>query len=299
MTIVDEVAAAALRGRVVAVLNTASGSADPSAEADTRAIFAAAGLPQAEVISAGPAEIETVLSDALAGAAVLVVLGGDGTIRSAASQCGSRKVLLVPLPGGTLNMLPAALYGPRSWRDALRDTLARPVVHDVSGGVAGNEAFFVAALLGAPTLWADAREAIRAGRFLEAVKCAITAARRSFSDPLAYRFGDKLHGKAEAVAVICPLISRVMDNDERSLEAVAVDTPGAAEALRLGFHALFADWRADPAVARAQVRNAMVTGHGRVQVILDGEPFRMGRTVLIRFTPLAFRALAPAVDDTA
>ncbi|MDQ2860336.1 MAG: diacylglycerol kinase family lipid kinase, partial [Pseudomonadota bacterium] len=203
----------------------------------------------------------------------------------------------VPLPGGTMNMLPKALYGARAWPEALADTLANPEIHHVSGGMAGEHAFFVAALLGGPTLWADAREAVRAGHLIEAAKRAVTAARRSYSEPLDYEFGDTLRGAAEAVAVVCPLISKVMNEDEPMLEAAAIDPETAGETLRLGFHALFDGWRADPTVKRAKVRRLRVTGHGGVPVIVDGEKVRMGRVVDIIFTPLAFRALIPTRQE--
>jgi diacylglycerol kinase family enzyme len=148
----------ALKGRLVAVLNTASGSVTARAEQDVRAIFDQAGLGHAEVVCAAPTALEATLDDAVARADVLVVLGGDGTIRTAAEKSGEARNMLIPLPGGTMNMLPRALYGARDWRQALRDTLAAPEVHCVSGGRAGDHAFFVAALVGAPTLWADARE---------------------------------------------------------------------------------------------------------------------------------------------
>lgn len=284
----------ALHKRLVAVVNTASGSAHAGSEAEIKTIFQTAGLGHADVICVGPDQIDEALSRGVANADVLVVLGGDGTIRSAAEKCAGGAVLLVPLPGGTMNMLPKALYGERPWAQALADTLADPQSHDVSGGMAGEHAFFVAALLGAPTLWADAREALRDANVIEAAKRSITAARRSLTEPLEYVFGDTMRGSAEAVAVVCPLISKVMDEAERGLEAAAVDTVTAGEALRLGFHALFDDWRDDPAVKRAKVKTITVTGHGRVPVMVDGEKMHMGRVVDIRFTPLAFRALVPA-----
>ncbi|MEO8812371.1 MAG: diacylglycerol kinase family protein [Caulobacteraceae bacterium] len=294
MTTTMDQPAAALAGRVVAVLNTGSGTCDANSEGQTKAIFAEAGLANARVVCATAAEIDSALDQTVGAADVLVVLGGDGTIRSAGAKCAGREVFLIPLPGGTMNMLPKALYGDRPWAVALADTLARPAVHPVSGGKANDSMFFVAALLGAPTLWADAREAVRGGHLVEAAKRSVTAARRSLSEPLDYRFDEALEGSAEAVAVVCPLISRVMDENERGLEAAAVDTASAGEALRLGFHALFDDWRDDPSVSRAKVKLVRVTGHGRVPVILDGEKARMGREVVIRFVPLAFRALVPA-----
>jgi diacylglycerol kinase family enzyme len=286
--------AAVLHGRLVAVLNTASGSVTARAEQDVRTIFDAAGLTHGEVICAAPAELEATLDAAVRRADVLVVLGGDGTIRTAAEKSEEGRNILIPLPGGTMNMLPRALYGARDWRQALTDTLAAPEIHPVSGGRAGPHAFFVAALVGAPTLWADARESLRAGHFLEAGRRSVTAIRRGMSEPLDYVFDTAMTGSAEAVAVMCPLVSKIMHEDERKLEAAAIDTRSAAELLRLGVTTLFSDWRTDPSVISCKVVRVSITGHGRVPVILDGERVKMGRRVDIAFTPLAFRALVPA-----
>ena len=57
---------------------------------------------------------------------VLIVLGGDGTIRTAAEACAEKGSYLIPLPGGTMNMLPRALYGNVSWEEALKKTLTAP-----------------------------------------------------------------------------------------------------------------------------------------------------------------------------
>ena len=283
----------ALQGRLIAVLNTHSGGCDETSTAEIQAIFDQAGLHTAEILTAGGPEIDGVLQRAADSADVLVVLGGDGTVRTAVEKLRGRGGFLVPLPGGTMNMLPKALYGESTWQSALADTLAAPEIHPVSGGRLGPHSFFVAALLGAPTLWADAREEL-----VVAAQRAVTAARRSFGEPLEYVFDGGLSGSAEAVAVICPLISKVMSEDEGMLEAAAIDTAGAADALRLGFHALFDDWRADPAVTRAKVKTATITGHGRVPVIADGERVRMGRSVTVEYVPVAFRALAPAKSES-
>ncbi|HWE99931.1 MAG TPA: diacylglycerol kinase family protein [Caulobacteraceae bacterium] len=288
---------AVLHGNVTAVLNVASGSVGPKASAEMEAIFDAAGMAQARVVSVDPAGLDNALDEAVADCDLLVVLGGDGTIRTAAEKCGQGRSYLMPLPGGTMNMLPKALYGARDWKAALADTLAAPEVHCVSGGRAQGHAFFVAALAGAPTLWADAREALRSWKIGEAARRSITALRRSLSEPLTYAFDEGPQGSAEAVAVMCPLVSRAMDEDERSLEAAAIDAKTAGDALRLGFNSLFDDWRNDPAVSRAKVRRVNVTGHGRVPLILDGERVRLGRSVDIQFTALAFKALIPAISD--
>jgi diacylglycerol kinase family enzyme len=283
-----------LAKRLVAVLNVGSGSCDASSSAQAKAVFDAAGLAHAKLVDVEPADLEAALDDAVKQSDVLVVLGGDGTISAAAAKCGAAGRLLIPLPGGTMNMLPKALYGDRSWTVALADTLSDPRVHVVSGGMAEDRPFFCAAILGAPSLCAQAREAGRKGDVVEAVKRAITATRRSATESLDYDFGAGLTGSADAVAVICPAISRAMSEDERTLEAAALDPETAAGLFGLAFHAAFDNWRNGASVSLAKVKTLRVTGHGDVPVILDGETAQLGRTVSVGFVPVAFRALVPA-----
>ena len=287
-------AKAALQKRIVAVLNIGSGSCDANSAAQAKAAFEQAGLSHAQVVSVEPADLDKALDDAAANADVLVVLGGDGTISAAATRCGGSGALLIPLPGGTMNMLPKALYGARPWREALAQTLADPKVHEVSGGKAGDHPFFCAAILGAPSLWAQAREAARKGDVVEAVKRSVTATRRSLTESLDYDFGGGSTGSAEAVVVICPTIAKDMNPDEPTLEAAAVDPETAAQLFGLAFHAAFDGWRNGASVSLAKVKTLRVAGHGEVPAILDGETVRLGRAVDISFLPVAFRALTPA-----
>ncbi len=283
-----------LQKPLIAVLNTGSGGCVPADGDHMAEIFSQAGLSHAQIVCVEPSQITAALKQVATSAEVVVVLGGDGTIGAAAGLCGRARKLLIPLPGGTMNMLPRALYGERPWAEALTDTLAAPVVHDVSGGRVGNRLFFCAAILGAPSLWADARESIRRVEIVEAVKRAGRAIRRSGVEPLSYTLGDGVSGTAEAVALLCPLISRRMNDDEPALEAAAIEPLAAADLFRLAFHAVFDDWRLDPAVSLAKVTRVDVLGQARVPAILDGERVRLGRTVRVDFVADAFRALAPA-----
>ena len=282
-----------LNKTVIAVTNAGSGSVNSDSAARMAEIFAQAGLPNATVVSAEPHDIDSVLVDAVGKADVLVVLGGDGTIRSAADKCGTAGKLIIPLPGGTMNMLPHALFGNVSWEEALIATLSSPRIRSVSGGSVGGQPFFCAAILGAPALWADAREALREGQLAEAAKRSLTAVRRS-SELLDYQLGQGVSGEAAAVAIICPLVSNALDAHEPSLEAAALRPVEAGEMFRLAFHSIFDDWRQDPSVTLARVTSVTVSGHGRVPVILDGEKVYMGRVVKVSFVPVAFRALIPA-----
>lgn len=284
----------ALRGQVIAVLNMGSGAGHEEAPGRMKRILADGGVATAEVVAVKSGELVAALDDAVMRADAVVVLGGDGTIRCAAEKCGLGAKPLVVLPGGTMNMLPRALVGERGWEQALVDTLADPGIHAVSGGRAQGQLFFCAAVLGAPSLWADAREALRDADLAEAAKRSLTALRHSHDKPLTYRFDDLATGEAQAVAVICPLISRAVAEDAPSLEIAAIEPKTAASLFRLAFHTVFDNWRLDPDVHLARVRSAEVTGHGRVPAILDGELTRLARTVEVEFVPHAFDAIVPA-----
>lgn len=194
-----------------------------------------------------------------------------------------------------MNMLPKALYGQRTWQDALTAILASPQLQEVSGGELDEHRFYCAAILGAPSLWADAREAVREGHILDAAKKAVTATRRSLSDAVKYDFG-KASGSAEAVAVICPLVSAAMKGQEPGFEAVALDPKTAAGLFGLAFHAAYDGWRSDDSVTCITTSRVTVTGHGTLPVILDGEKVSVDRKAEILFLPVAFRALVPAAQ---
>ncbi len=288
--------------RVQVVINPAAGSVGPGAEREMEQILGEAGINHT-VVAAAPEDLPQVLRAAVdAGPDLLIVLAGDGTARSAASLCGPRGPLLAPLAGGTMNVLPHAIYGTKPWQQALKETLADGVSMFVSGGEVDRERFYVAAILGSPALFAEAREAARAGLLGLAWQKARGAMARAFSARLRYQLEGGEIGRAEALALLCPLVSRAMADDERALEAAALNPHGAAEAFRLGFRAMFhdimGDWRLDPSVDTSKCRRGVAWATSAIPVILDGEPMRLHRRVEIRFVERAFRAYAPARKET-
>lgn len=283
--------------RIEVVANVASGSVGPDVRDRVEAIIAEAGL-NARVETPECAELSTCIRRSLdRGPDLLVIIAGDGTARCAAEMAGMDGPLVAPLPGGTMNMLPRALYGDRDWETALRDTLEDSRVRPVSGGEVGGHRFYVGALLGAPALWALAREAVRERKFDLAVRRARRAARRAFSGRLRFSIEGGPLQKAEALSLMCPLVSRALDDEDHVLEAAALDPKGAADAFRLGVRTLRGNWRQDPAVEVFQCRFAQAWAAGLIPASVDGEPVRLTRRVEIRYLPEAFRALAPPPPD--
>lgn len=278
-----------------AVINEASGSVGAGAAEELEAIAREHGL-EITVHDVQPKDIEDAVRKAVdAKPDLVIVLAGDGTARLAASLCGPDGPLVAPLPGGTMNMLPKAFYGDRTWQDALRDCLTSGVATHVAGGEVGGKRFYVAAILGAPALWAGAREAVRERHLGVAVKRAWRAAKRMFQGNLRFSLDNGRAERAEALSLLCPIISRVMD-EQVALEAAAVDPIGAGEAFRLAMNYTFGEWRRDPAIHTRPCRGGRAWTRGGLPVILDGELTRMRSPVDIRFIPRAFRALEPAHD---
>jgi diacylglycerol kinase family enzyme len=279
--------------RVEAVVNIASGGASPQAAERMAALLAERGVT-ARVHAVQGEEVGRSLRTAIeSGPDLVAILAGDGTARSAAELAGPDGPLIAPLAGGTMNMLPHAVYGVRPWDEALADALERGETRDIGGGCVDGRSFLVAAILGAPALWAPAREAVRAGQISIALGRMRRAWSRAFSGRLRYALDGGPRGKAEALAFMCPMASKVMANDEQALEAAIIDPQGLAQAARIGLSALISDWRSDPAVTSVTCRTAGVWAAGRIPAVLDGEPARLPSAARIEWRPKVARVLAP------
>ena len=162
------------------------------------------------------------------------------------------------LPGGTMNMLPRALYGDVSWQNALKTTLAEPFTKALSGGRTGDELFFVAAIVGAAGLWMEARESIRERDIVDAVEKSAVAFQAMFDTKIRYSISSETSGEAEVLAVICPLVSEEMSDSEQALEAAAIDVENAAELLGLATAAAFGKWRDDESVTLTKTHGVTV-----------------------------------------
>lgn len=278
--------------RVVVLVNPLSGSVGPRAAAEVETILA--DYPcEAEVVELVGATMDAQINTALASAPdVLFVLAGDGTARAAASKAGPKGPLVAPLPGGTMNMLPKALYGTTDWKVALRNALEHGRSQCVSGGSVEGQAFYCAGIFGSPALWAPAREAMRTGKLSLAWTYGRRALRRAFSGKIRVELDGGKARKSEALVLISPMISTAMD-EPVGLEAAAMNPADAAQAFRLAATALFSDWRQDPSVMTQPARRIRIKARSRIPAVLDGEPTLLPHDTTVTFIAKAFNALVP------
>jgi diacylglycerol kinase family enzyme len=280
--------------KVGAILNASSGSYNSECESKMLDILKAQGVFEPRIWCGDAGQIDRLLKEANSHKLdVLIVLGGDGTIRAAAERCGAGVSYLIPLPGGTMNMLARALYGDLSWEDALDKTLAEPAAKALSGGRVAERDFFIAAIIGAPTLLTEARESIRARDFGNAFRKGITACRHMFGSKVQYLISQEEKGETEAVAIICPLISKEMSDSEQALEAVAIKMRHVTEAIGLLTATAFGKWRDNRNIVLTKTKQVRVQSSRDIPGILDGEKVNLGRSAEINFVPKAVTVLVP------
>jgi len=283
-------------GRVIVLVNPQSGGVGPNAAQEAEAILSDYAC-EASVVALDSGQFDAQVQAALdARPDVLFVLAGDGTAGTIASRAGPDGPLIAPLPGGTMNMLPRALYGTADWKAALKLALEEGAPQCVAGGEISDgqvtKAFYCAAILGSPALWAPAREAVRDGKLKLAWMYGRRALRRAFSGKMRFSLDGKADRKAEALVLISPMISRAMDGNT-GLEAAAMNPADATQVFRLAAHAVFNDWRHDPSVTTKAIQRASIHARSRIPAVIDGEPILLTHQAKVKFIAKAFQALAP------
>lgn len=285
---------------VIILVNPLSGSVGSKAADEAADLLAAYDLKADVVVLEGGGFDDRIAEAFAARPDAIFVLAGDGTARSVASRAKPDGPMIAPLPGGTMNMLPKALYGTADWKLALKRALEEGEAQTVAGGEVAGEYFYCAAILGSPALWAPAREAMRTGKIRLAWQYGRRALKRAFTGRLRFALDGGGRRRAEALVLISPMISRAME-EPVGLEAAAMDPSDASQAFRLAANALFSDWRHDPAVSTKPAKRIDVRARSRIPAVIDGEPLLLSSEATVRFIPKAFRALTPrppAAEDS-
>lgn len=251
--------------KALVIVNEAAGSVGPGGRDKLLGEIGALGLRATKSVS----DLEQLCEADAAEADLIIVLGGDGTASKAASMfCGGPPLVL--LPGGTRNLLPHALYGIVAWPAALRAALAHGRVVRLTGGEANGRKFFVAAMFGAPTLLAGAREAARSGRLDLMISRLKQVFTRIFARRIAVRPLGGVATRAEAAGVLCPAYRGEVEG--QSLEWVRLNAAQLVDLMRVGVRAVFGGWRDDAAIERSWSRSGEIRAVGAIPAVLDGEP---------------------------
>lgn len=251
------------------LFNAKAGSVSPGDGEKLEAAFKEHGIEKYAMV--GPEKISKGLLQRAKQFDVVIVLGGDGTAKAVAELAPRDGPPLILLPGGTLNILPHTLYGNVAWPVALKDALERGAPIRLPLGRANGHAFYIAAIFGAPTLLARAREAVREGKYLTAMRRFNHAAARMFSHKVRGRTGVKGHfQKADAVGVLLPSFSGEIEGKE--MEWVRLTTERLVDFARVSLRGLSDAWRDDPSIEIDITQTGEIRSAGIIPATLDGEP---------------------------
>jgi diacylglycerol kinase family enzyme len=274
--------------KALVLLNEKAGSVGPKAGAQLVEALNASGVEQFVIVDATRMSRRSFQRANQFDA--IIVLGGDGTARAAAELAPRNGPPLILLPGGTLNILPKALYGERPWPEAITAVLERGVERRLPVGRANGEAFYVAGFFGPPTLLARARESVREGKPLQAVQRFRHFLNRSFMRAIRARAGKDKMRKAEGIGVLCPSFSGGIEADY--LEWVRLDTKHFLDLARVSLRALTKDWRNDSTVEIGKCETGDIYAPGIIPATLDGEPRTFLSYVRITFDKRGPKVLA-------
>lgn len=258
-----------------ALINTKSGSVPQDASDQLSAALGEMGK-KVEIIDPAPEEMSRALDEVLSKSPDrLIVWGGDGTIAHVLSQCGTDGPAVLPLPGGTMNLLPQIVHGQdKDWRACLEDAFWRPSEKPIPAGEVAGHRFYVGALLGNLSHMVEAREAMRDGNLFGAAQTLIQGEGIDLETSLSLIVSDKETTQLEATLAVA-MIETVGDTVRFEIGAIDPDTQW--DLVRAAFTAIMLDWREAGGVEHTQTAtfNVSTTDGDDIYVTLDGEPSRI------------------------
>ena len=276
------------------IINMAAGSTLDISD-DIIPIFKEFGVAEPLIHSVQPQALEkvftTVSSD---GTDLLVIYGGDGTCKAGAIAAREADIPLIALPGGTMNMLPKALYGTDDWNAALRSALSQTHPRWQAAGKINDHMFFCGVILGDPVIMSEAREALRDGDILDAVKqvpeimTAIT-----YGERFEFKVDGHLFDRdANGLQIYCPFMTKGATLSD-AFELASVPQLSMPQLMGIGARAMAQDWRDSVHVKTAPARHIQINGQGAFDVLIDGEPESIKCPIDITLHEKGVRVLAP------
>lgn len=247
--------------RPALICNSQSGSHDEAVLAAIGAACRAAGAPLVATFALPDASLPDAGTLRAQNIDLLLVWTGDGTINAAASQVDGWNGAILPLPGGTLNLLSKQLHGDRPAPDILADALDDkgrrhpiPIIRSATGEA------FVTIVAGPATQWAEVRETMRQDGIIEASRAAPEALDAMMNAP-----GVRVAGHdAEYSAII-------LTPTDAGIRADGILTEGAGDVLRHGLAWLGGDFRDGPSEEVATAETIILDGKHVISLEYDGE----------------------------
>ena len=274
------------------LINAASGSTDDIRE-PARRLASEFGLDlRAEYLQ--PDAIADTVDEIFAdGCDLFISYGGDGTSRASGERAARKGVPFVPLPGGTMNMLPKLLYGDVPWDHALKQALMSGERWQPRGEMNGHS-FFCGGFVGKLTRVNEAREELRDGGVGDAIaKLGDVIADVEAEDRLIFGPPEAPTAhRANLINIQMPGMHERVPTGS-GIEIAGAAASGAADIAGLLAKAATSDWRHSDNAVSLIVREASITHPDNCpHVLLDGEPIDMDCPLSVTLIDEGVRVLA-------
>lgn len=263
-------------------INPMSGSVPTDGAAQLRAILEDHGEHTEihEISSSDPrAEILDHLGDSQA--EDIIVWGGDGTIACAFDAVWDQDIAVLPLPGGTMNLLHKQVHGEfTDWIDCLEAALKKKHRRRIPYGRAGSFRFYVGLIAGKLTSFTEVREAVREGHVLQAVDTLIHSDALDL-EPRLEVAGHEFPSEALEATNVGALINGSRKEEKAVLDIGVLDPKSHLNLAKTAFAAMVNDWRELPEVDFVKSRHFTLSSRNGEPICatLDGEPAELAQKV--------------------
>jgi diacylglycerol kinase family enzyme len=279
--------------RIWLVVNPASGSFDPAVPDRLKEVARQSGASIDRVIAFPEQEMPTIAELDAAQVAILAIHTGDGTINAAARALAGWQGAILPLPGGTMNLLSRHIHASDDADVILAAALApgaaaRPVTI-VTGEDDDSDIFSLVGIFAGPTTaWGDVRETMRRGNIAALVEAVPQAIEQTFG-------GEQVR-LADSETRYPSIYIEPVDGQLRVLGFTAA---GAGDLFRHGFAWLGGDFRNGPHEPLGEVARATILSDngGRMGLLVDGERGSDASPLRLRAAPSPVRFLVTLGDD--
>jgi hypothetical protein len=207
------------------------------------------------------------------GIETVVIFSGDGTINAVARHLTDWPGRLLPLPGGTMNLLAKCLHGDRN-PDAIVEALAdaRPVRLPVVE--AGGERAFCRLIAGPLAAFAFAREAARVSDVARGWRAIRYAIARSRTGSIQVTGVPGVAADARKAVVVYP--------QPDALAIAAVGLPSLLAGARIGVAFMSGEFRDAPDVATGSAAAFTVNSARTLHCLFDGEEQTLTAPLAVR-----------------
>ncbi len=238
---------------------------------------------------------------------ILIVGGGDGTVRHAARTAMEVDMALAVVPMGTINIFARDLGFPMDWREAI-DALGNAVQQEVDTGKLNDMTFLCQSSIGLVPRLAEQREQVRSDSWLRSLVAMPRRIRRVWSTVRKKHLALDIDGQSVATKTWMAVVTNNLPDkplallpQRTRLDQGALAVHWAKVKTRAGLFWLILSYVLNVMGINPQVkvqlgRKVVIEGYdGKLKVDLDGEIMELEPPLQYEILPRSLRVLVPCV----